>query len=217
MYLLCRGFTYWQPRQLTRGISCAASRKWWWQIDSWELLPTSTWNEAERKLMLHTFWGEQYPAANFLAVVWQGRPSAITATTLAKETSSFHMMCLHLLTSYSCTIYLQHVSMPVCCTLKTSKNCLKALHMWNRYAADACISYMNSSSNTFTQANKHTVHQQDLESGHYCVAQMHFECLGNWSLQRIPVQTPLQTSCVHNKQFSPKSLCMISTMTTRQW
>jgi hypothetical protein len=34
----------------------------------------------------------------------------------------------------------------------------------NRYAADASISYMNPSSNTFTQANKHTVHQQDLES-----------------------------------------------------
>jgi hypothetical protein len=32
-----------------------------------------------------------------------------------------------------------------------------------------------------------------LESGHYCVAQMHFECLGNWSLQRIPVQTLLPT------------------------
>jgi hypothetical protein len=69
----------------------------------------------------------------------------------------------------------------------------------------------------FTQANKHTIHQQDLESGHYCVAQMHFRCLGNWSLQRIPEQTLLHTSCVHNKQFSPKSLCMLSIMTTRQW
>jgi len=123
--------------------------------------------------------GLTVPYSQFLGCGIAGQAFCNHSNNLAKDTSSFHMTYLHLLPSFSWRIYLQHVSMPVCCTLKTSKNCLKALHMWNRYAADLCISYTNPSSNTFTQANQHTIHQQDLESGHYCVAQMHFECLGN--------------------------------------